>query len=201
MTKKAIIIFAKNPVKGFVKTRLSKDIGEQKALEVYRKLLKITERETLRLKDTSIYPFFTHSKEKEYWTDQQQYIQEKGDLGERMLSAFTFCFNKGHQEVIGIGTDLPELNYLLIEEAFGLLSKFDTVFGPAEDGGYYLLGMNQLFPFLFENKPWSTSFLLEETLKELKEKGFSSTMIKTLNDIDTLEDLSKIKLNQYGIDL
>ena len=67
--------------------------------------------------------------------------------------------------------------------------KNDATFGPALDGGYYLIGLNKLQEFIFDNKPWSASDLLDVTLKELKRNNISYTLLESLNDIDTFEDL------------
>lgn len=76
------------------------------------------------------------------------------------------------------------------------LTTNDAVFGPAEDGGYYLIGMNRMIPCIFENKPWSQEELLTVTLNDLKKEGHSVTILQPLNDIDTLEDLRKSSISE-----
>jgi rSAM/selenodomain-associated transferase 1 len=106
-----------------------------------------------------------------------------------MLNAFEDGFNKGYDKIVLIGSDLPDLNQMLINEAFYLLDKNEVVLGPALDGGYYLIGMNKPIPRLFLDKPWSTPQLMGITLKELNTHGHSVSTLQPLNDIDTYEDL------------
>ena len=95
------------------------------------------------------------------------------------------------KKIILIGSDLPDVSAQIIEKGFEELTINEVVFGPAEDGGYYLVGMTKKHYSIFENKPWSTSKLLEITLSELKDKEVNYSLLEPLNDIDTIEDLKK----------
>jgi hypothetical protein len=106
-----------------------------------------------------------------------------------MSNAFRDGFNDGYENIILIGSDLPNISAEIIQGGFNALKSSDVVFGPAEDGGYYLVGMTKFYNFIFKNKAWSTSNLLEDTLTELKQKKIDVSLIETLNDIDTFEDL------------
>lgn len=184
-----LIVFAKNPVPGKVKTRLAKEIGEDRAFQVYQRLLSITETVTRRFLYADVHIYFTDFVDNERWSEFPQFIQSGTDLGERMAKAFEAEFNRGYDAIVGIGTDLPEMNTQILEAAFKQLKTSDTVFGPANDGGYYLLGMKRFIPNVFENKSWSTPRVLEETVDELKDLRYSVHLLTTLNDIDTLNDL------------
>ena len=94
-----------------------------------------------------------------------------------------------YEKIILIGSDLPDISTEIIEKGFSELDKNKVVFGPAEDGGYYLVGMNKLQKSIFENKPWSEPELLKQTLNELEKQKTSFSLLQTLNDIDTFEDL------------
>ncbi|MCG8578106.1 MAG: TIGR04282 family arsenosugar biosynthesis glycosyltransferase [Flavobacteriales bacterium] len=189
MKKKALIVFVKNIRLGKVKTRLAKTVGDEAAFEVYKHLVGITEKESQSVPNVDRLIYFSDVIIDTKWAGDTKYVQEGADLGERMKRAFQMAFDKGYDQVVGIGSDLPDLNKAVIELAFEKLNEKETVFGPAEDGGYYLLGMNELIPTIFENKSWSTSGLLEETLTDLNEQNRSVVLLKTLNDIDTIEDL------------
>jgi rSAM/selenodomain-associated transferase 1 len=189
MKKKALIVFVKNIRLGKVKTRLAKTVGDEAAFEVYKHLVGITEKESQSVSNVDRLIYFSDVIIDTKWAGDTKYVQEGADLGERMKRAFQMAFDKGYEQVVGIGSDLPDLNKAVIELAFEKLNEKETVFGPAEDGGYYLLGMNELIPTIFENKSWSTSGLLEETLTDLNEQNRSVVLLKTLNDIDTIEDL------------
>ena len=106
-----------------------------------------------------------------------------------MMNSFDNGFEQGYDNIIVIGSDLPEISKEVIEAGFERLKSNDVVFGPADDGGYYLLGMSQMIPSIFKNKPWSQSDLFDVTLHELSEQGKSVAILETLNDIDTFEDL------------
>jgi len=196
MSKNLIIVFAKNNILGTVKTRLAATIGDQMALEVYNELLRITENSTKEISNTEVHIYFSNSINLEIWPKSKKFLQKGADLGERMQQAFTASFDQGYQKVIGIGSDLPDISKEIIVEAFKRLTQNDAVFGPSMDGGYYLLGMTQMIPEIFENKPWSTEELLDLTLNELLQKKTSTSLLQTLNDIDTISDFEKSTLYQ-----
>ena len=116
-------------------------------------------------------------------------ISPGSDLGERMSNAFKKGFDEGYSQIILIGSDLPDISKNVIKKGFDALIDNTVVFGPAKDGGYYLVGMNKFQTCIFESKPWSTSKLLEVTLNELQENHIKTALIDVLNDIDTFEDL------------
>lgn len=188
MTKNLLIVFVKNIKLGKVKTRLAKTIGNQGAFEVYSELVKITELATENiLTDKRIY--FSDAIVNTKWKNHSKLVQEGKDIGERMKNAFTKGFQDGYDRIVLIGSDLPDINEKHIENGFKALNESEVTFGPAEDGGYYLIGLSEINTYIFENKPWSKSHLLHETLDELKQKKVSFKLLETLNDIDTFEDL------------
>ncbi|MFD1550704.1 glycosyltransferase [Putridiphycobacter roseus] len=189
MQKNLLIVFAKNITKGKVKTRLAASIGNEGALEVYKALFNITERASTQVKNADLRIYFSHEILADTWPNADKYLQCEGNLGDKMKAAFSRGFADGYTNIIGIGADLADLTAGLIEDAFEKLQEKDFVFGPAEDGGYYLVGTSQPQLYIFENKPWSTEALLDITLKEIKANQHSVTTLKTLNDIDYLEDL------------
>ena len=96
---------------------------------------------------------------------------------------------KGCKKCIIIGTDCPEIDATLIENAFGVLKEKDIVIGPCKDGGYYLLGMSRPASDLFVDIDWSTDRVFEQTMEKIRENNLSCSILKTLVDIDTIEDL------------
>ena len=189
MSDNLVIVFAKNIILGKVKTRLAKTVGDNAAFDVYKHLIDITERETLRLKNCDVHVYFSDAVINAKWLNNDKFVQEGENLGERMKHAFKQSFERGYRHVIGVGSDLPDLTAEIMIEALDKLKTNDTVFGPSEDGGYYIIGMNKLIPQLFENKSWSTDVLLDQTTEELNVLNFSTALLKPLNDVDTLEDL------------
>lgn len=185
-----LMIFAKNPVKGWVKSRLAESIGQQKALVVYRQLLKHTHRVTAALN----YPkkvYYSHFIEPDdIWEAAgfDKALQDSGDLGQKMASGFLDNLSD-YQKVVIVGSDCPELTKAHLEEAFSQLDSYETVIGPAKDGGYYLLGMRQFIPGLFKQIDWSTSKVLAQTTAILDSQRLSYYLLETLNDIDSYDDL------------
>lgn len=189
MKNNALLIFTRNPELGKVKTRLAKTIGDENALQVYKDLLQHTMAQTKKV-DCDRFVFYDSAIiENDIWNDAfyQKKLQSAGDLGDKMQAAFELLFDKGYAKCIIVGSDLFDLKSEIIETAFIALEKNDVVLGPAEDGGYYLLGLKGMHSPLFENKNWGTATVLAESLKDLK--SHKVHLLPTLNDIDTFEDL------------
>lgn len=189
--KSLLLIFAKNPDLGKVKTRLAKSIGEQKALEIYQILLNHT-LEIASSINADKKVLFTQRLEKHPLLEKHEFkqgIQIGKDLGDRMSNAVKIGFEKGYQKIVIIGADLFNLQTTDIEKAFENLKSYETCIGPAEDGGYYLLGLSFWEKSLFENKDWGTDQVLAQTLNDLSSK--SVLLLDEKNDIDTVDDLKK----------
>jgi uncharacterized protein len=186
-----LMIFVKNPVRGKVKTRLAKTIGEEKALTVYNDLLRYTCNLTRNIDCNKVvfYSDFIHNND--LWEDSvfQKEIQTGKDLGERMKNSFRLMFGYGFKKVVIIGSDCLELSSHILDEAFRILDNTEVVIGPASDGGYYLMGLKQIHDSLFDNKSWSTSNLLNETIGQLTREGVGFSLLPELSDIDEEQDL------------
>ncbi|HUH27612.1 TIGR04282 family arsenosugar biosynthesis glycosyltransferase [Gelidibacter sp.] len=188
-SKKALIIFTRNPELGKCKTRLAKTIGDDNALEVYKFLLNHTALIAKEVK-ADRYVFYSENILKDdLWNigTFRKKLQKGNDLGQRMQNAFMELFEMGYEKVAIIGSDLLDLEAEVVNTAFTQLDFNDVVIGPASDGGYYLLGMKNLYPKLFENKVWGSASVLQSTLKDLQNSNVY--LLKELNDIDTFEDM------------
>lgn len=118
-----------------------------------------------------------------------KYRPQRGtDLGKRLCHAFLEAFTNGAARVAAIGSDCPSLAVADLEEAWQALDSSDVVFGPAEDGGYWLIGMRQLHSELFEAIGWSSASVLEESLARARVHNLKVTMLRRLRDIDTEPD-------------
>ncbi len=183
-----LMIFTRNPVLGKVKTRLAKSVGDQAALNIYIFLLEHTQTITQHLKcDKAVY-YSVSVPENDLWNP-EIYSRKKqfgNDLGIRMKNAFDQAF-KNYGRVIVIGSDMYQITQSHIEEAFHKLDSHDVVIGPAEDGGFYLLGLKRVYAPIFENKDWGTSTVLKDTLNDLKKHRVY--LLDTLNDVDIYEDI------------
>jgi rSAM/selenodomain-associated transferase 1 len=125
----------------------------------------------------------------------QRLEQRGGDLGERMNAAFSDLWQRGHRNVVVIGSDLPALPLTILETAFELMtaSAKQVVLGPSRDGGYYLVGMNRPTPEIFQNMAWSHNQVLAQTMKRLAKLGVAAELLPTWFDLDTMEDLAYLQ--------
>lgn len=196
-----LLIFAREPVLGRVKTRLAADIGPEAALATYRELLALTAAAVaaaqvpatvwLAEAPTESTPGVHASAARPEWPGLPWQVQPAADsLGARMAHAFAEAFAAGAGRVVIIGTDCPGLTADLLQQAFVQLATHDLVVGPADDGGYYLLGMKKLHASLFINKQWSTAAVLPATLADAEHLGLRVAQLPTLADIDSGSDLA-----------
>ena len=188
---KLVIVFTKNPEIGKCKTRLAVSIGDENTLAVYKTLIQYTAQVLSKLKEDCVVFYSEDIQTDDLWDDAnfQKQVQSQGHLGKKMQAAFEWGFHKGYKQVCIVGSDLFELEVSDIHDAFQALETHDLVFGPAEDGGYYLMGMSAFHPEAFKDKAWSTELVLKETLQDLKSNSFQ--LLKEKNDIDTVDDLKK----------
>jgi rSAM/selenodomain-associated transferase 1 len=191
-SKKALIIFTRNPELGKVKTRLAKSVGDESALNVYKFLLKHTVEITEKL-NVDKYVFYSETIHREdIWNPDifRKKLQSGNDLGERMQNAFSEMFGLGYEKVMIVGSDIYELQQKDIENAYDALETTPFVIGPATDGGYYLLGMKELNSEIFQNKDWGTTTVLEATLKDLTSGKY--VLLEERNDVDYYEDIKNV---------
>lgn len=186
--KQQLLVFIRNPKVGKVKTRIAAKTGDQKALEIYELLLQKTLHTCCHLAEIKVVVYYSDFIDtKDIWNNDifEKRLQAGNNLGERMAKAFQDNLVEAEKVVI-IGSDCPYLTSNIIEHTFELLAENDVVFGPATDGGYYLLGMKSFNSSLFENISWSTSDVLKQSLVQIPELKTAFTL--ELNDIDTIED-------------
>ena len=184
-----LLIFTKNPVAGKVKTRLAKDLGDDKALEIYKFLLEHSAAFTSSVNAEKHVYYSDSITEQDIWDNKiyKKKLQSGAHLGKRMENAFKNGFEENHEKIIVIGSDMYDIQAGDIEEAFRQLENHDYVIGPASDGGYYLFGMKSLNLKVFKNKDWGTSSVLKDTLKDLQKEDVK--LLETRNDVDLLEDI------------
>ena len=198
MVNKTLIIFAKLPRPGEVKTRLGSEVGMSEASEIYQEFAQhaFSIGDQLSAKGVKIYLFYDARASKE---DIQAWVRHSfvltpqvGEtLGERMYNAFEKTFNEGAHRSIVIGTDVPELDTATVLNAFELLDSHKVVVGPSTDGGYYLLGMNRPTKEIFKGIKWSTDSVCRETIKRLDLLSLSYSVLPELADIDTKDDYAR----------
>ena len=199
-----ILLFLKAPRAGFVKTRLAKQIGNEQALTAYKSLVERQLSVLPRAKTTEIHYTPNDSKaELSSWLNGNvsYFPQVESDLGTRLRTAVADTFKRGANSVICIGGDCPKLKSLHIDQASNLLRQGDDlVVGPSEDGGYYLIGMKQPNPGIFEEIPWSCEVTLKATLAKAENLGLQTSLLETLYDVDQASELNRA-INEGHISL
>lgn len=203
--KKGLIIFAKRPVPGRVKTRLSPPLSPEEAAELYHRMLEDVlakggtqagvDKWVFYEPDAGAAQFFAGLA-----PEMSHVPQEGNDLGERMANAFRRLLALGYGMIAIIGSDLPDLPAAYVEEAFRRLESgtADAIFGPSEDGGYYLVAMGELHENLFRDVPWSSGEVLATSLARAKDSGLTVSLLPLWHDVDTAEDLERPELLDAG---
>ncbi|MEL7119723.1 MAG: TIGR04282 family arsenosugar biosynthesis glycosyltransferase [Bacteroidota bacterium] len=192
MNRNALLIFIKNPIPGKVKTRLAATVGDDMALKIYRELLGHTRSiaESIQADRFVFYSHFIDETDEWHPSKFNKRLQKGDDLGIRMSTAFQEVLSTYEKAVI-IGSDCATLSTEMVEEAFRLLGQHDGVMGPAMDGGYYLLGMKEYLPKLFQDIVWSTDEVGSQTLMRFNEMKKNYALLPLLSDIDYEEDWKK----------
>ena len=184
-----IIVLAKAPILGEVKTRIGKKIGMERSKWIYEQLLSHTSNVTKKTKIKTV--LFKNKNHEKLETLFKHSIASKfqlgRSLGEKMENAFHWAFKKKYKKIILIGADLWTLNEKIIIDSFKLLDKFNLVIGPSYDGGYFLIGMKKPNENIFKNIPWSTNNVLEKTISKMKTRKIS--FLEIAKDIDSFSDL------------
>jgi rSAM/selenodomain-associated transferase 1 len=207
-----VLVFLKYPELGRVKTRLAREVGAGEAVRIYGVLVERVLGVLGGLKggvDVRIL-FDPGEREEEVrtwvaglvgesgrgWTFHGQGV---GDLGVRLGRAIGGAIESGYGKVVAVGTDCVDVTGAIFDEAWGLLDEVDVVFGPALDGGYYLVGMKGVHEELFEGIEWSGSATLDMSLKAAAEGGLSVGLLEPLRDVDDLEDWEAVREDVEGL--
>ncbi len=199
MERAALGIMAKSPEAGQVKTRLRGHLPDHERVALYRELLSGT---VARLRDIrGVDTWITYAPEggAEYFArfGLPRFAQEGAGLGERMHNALAHLLGMGYAQAVLVGSDIPGLTGETVVGAIGILDGHDCVFGPSEDGGYYLVALRAPAPELFAGVHWSSPDTLEQTLARARELGLRVGLAPTLWDLDTPADLARYR-SEYG---
>jgi uncharacterized protein len=188
------IVFLKAPRAGEVKTRLGREVGMERACEIYQALVGILLKNLqsipkLELRITPDHADISHWLQPG-WTARGQ---GNGGLTERLQLAFQQGFAEGAQRIVVIGSDCPEVTAADIQNAWAALEEHEVVLGPANDGGYWLVGMRRPLLEIFTEIPWSSDQVLEKTLESARGLGYTTRLLRTLNDVDTIADWERFQ--------
>jgi hypothetical protein len=195
----AVAIMAKAPRAGTVKTRLCPPLSPREAAALARGFLRDRIAQVRDLTGVSPAIAYTPASARDLFErlapDFALTPQDGADLGARMRSTLAALLSSGHQAAVAIGTDTPTLPTRVIQHAVELIASgdVDVVLGPAEDGGYYLIGVRADHPTLFDDVPWSTTAVLEITLSRARAAGLRVACVSPWRDVDTPDDLIRLR--------
>ncbi|WP_299324478.1 TIGR04282 family arsenosugar biosynthesis glycosyltransferase [Parasphingopyxis sp.] len=188
MPQPRLVLFTRYPVPGKAKTRLIPALGDAGAAAIHRTL---AERTVAVMRESGL-PMevrFTGADRKDFaaWLGGGPSYQKQadGDLGDRLRAAINPL------PVIFVGADCPDLAVCHLEQAAKALADKDVVIGPAEDGGYWLIGIAKRYDWLFTDMDWGTDAVLPETLKRLADRDIDPVLLETLADCDRPDDLKR----------
>ncbi|MEE8360096.1 MAG: TIGR04282 family arsenosugar biosynthesis glycosyltransferase, partial [Candidatus Omnitrophota bacterium] len=193
--KQTLIIFAKEPTKGTVKTRLASCLSQDQRVELYKAFLRDAIDLAKKVKCQERILAYTSDKRPTYIRKAASkgftlYRQRGKTLGDRMSDAFDLAKANGADKTIIIGSDTPTLVEHFVADGFQNLDQNDVVLGPAEDGGYYLIGLNNPCPGLFKSVEWSTGNVLRQTIDNTKKLKKRLALLDMWYDVDNEEDLA-----------
>lgn len=189
-----LILFAKSPICGRVKTRLMPELSARQAAQVAVAMIEVTARQAARCwpGPRCIYtwpedhhPLFTSLARTHQFTVS---IQSDGDLGDKMLNALRGYTDNGQPAAI-LGCDVPHLPGRELSRAYHILQQGGNLIGPSHDGGYYLIGLQRTHPGLFQGINWGGGEVMQQTLIAANRCGADLQLLTILTDIDTYEDL------------
>lgn len=193
-SRRTLLVFAKAPRPGTVKTRLAADVGDAEATRIYRALGSgvVDAVRTGPWTTVVCYAPADARPEMRRWLGDPHLVfrpQAGGDLGRRMERAVEDAFAEGADAVCVVGADTPCIDGGLVDRAFHALEDHDVVLGPAKDGGYWLVGVDRPRPELFRDVPWSTPRVLEVTRARVRAAGLREQLLPVLADVDRLDDV------------
>ncbi len=193
-----LAVFAKYWQPGSVKTRLAADVGTVASSQIHRAMLDCTLKRFCEIGDRRVVTVTPAGRGGEFqqlagttWLIKSQ---TDGDLGTRMEAHFNQSLRSGADHAVLIGSDSPTLPVEIIDTAFRLLREHQVVLGPSDDGGYYLIGLSNAIPPIFVDIDWSTASVWQQTVDRLAAVGCSFAELPSWYDVDTMDDLKKLRL-------
>jgi hypothetical protein len=198
-SRDAIVVMARRPVAGAVKTRLAAGIGDDAACRFYEAFLIDTLAACASVSADVIVSYDAGAE------DARTYVaalapgaavtpQPDAPFGQRLAAGMAHAFTRGYKRVAIIGSDIPQMHASAITGAFALLCEADVVVAPTDDGGYYLLAATAFHPGLFEDIDWSSGRECAQTLAHVRQLGLTIALGTPTFDIDTVDDLHRLRM-------
>lgn len=203
----ALIIYSRYPEPGKTKTRMIPALGAEGAAQLQKEMSEHTVNLARQLQTERNIAIEVHfaggnkSLMSDWLGEDLTYIpQVDGDLGNKMLTSFQKAFDRQYQRAVIIGIDCPDLSLNILNNAFDALVKKTLTIGVAEDGGYYLIGLNSIFPQLFGNIDWGTDKVLQQTKTIARKLNLDVEYLAVLSDVDRPKDLDIwLKYQKSGV--
>jgi len=193
LCRQVLGVFAKQPLPGKVKTRLSPPLKPEQAAALYRVALLES---VARLQQPDWQLVIVYAGDRDYFAGEFPGVpllpQAGGDLGARLRSAFAGLFGTGCDKVLMIGSDTPDLPVATVQDGFAALDQIDLVLAPAADGGYVLIGTRRDQPGLFVDIPWSTDGVLQATRARARGLGLGVRLLAGWEDLDDVAALQRL---------
>ena len=196
----AIVIMAKQPVPGNVKTRLCPPLTPVQAADLYEAFLIDTSVLVSSIENADAFIACDPDTARDYFSRTLSFPmtcipQGPGDLGSRLSRISFQVFSRGYRKLIVLASDTPHLPQDSVRQAFARLDRIDVVLGPCDDGGYYLIGSRFHEPGLFAGISWSTADVLDQTIGRVRDAGMTCELLPPCYDIDTKEDAERLMLD------
>jgi uncharacterized protein len=188
---KLLIVFLSNAIKGQIKTNISRVLGEENTLGIYKYLLQLNRDATKAVKADKwvCYSNFIDRNDIYHPSKYQKKLQAGRILGEKLWNCFRWGFQREYKSIVLLSVDIPGISTELIEDAFSKLQTNNVVLGPARDGGYYLIGMNIPVKDIFFRKKWGSKKVFPAMLDDLHRLDIDYSLCQTLGDIDHHTDI------------
>ena len=197
---RCILIFAKAPIPGKVKTRLSPPLSPNEAASMQEAFIFDT-LETLQYFSHVDHFMACHPPAHPFYdrvgqTYKVNFIdQGEGGLGERLKRVVNLLLSKGYKHIVIVGSDSPSIPAKLIDDSFLLLEEKSAVIGPSIDGGYYLIGLSGNIPGVFDDINWGKETVFTETVEKIKKADVDYSVLPVWYDVDTIKELFFLKIH------
>jgi len=197
---KAVVVFAKAPVPGRVKTRLVPDLSPDDAVLLYEAFVLDTVERLAGHGTADVWLACHPAKEHPFFLDicdrfgLKAFDQSGESLGRRMEAGIDFLLSGGYEKILLLGSDSPSLSMKMIDDAFELMDEQGVVLGPSLDGGYYLLGVCGGAPDIFSGIEWGSGSVFYETVERLKKNSMKYFILPYWYDVDTIQELRYLSI-------